>query len=63
MNDDITGPPGMDARRADSDRDVARARGQKNRENEGERSRKRKAGGGPAGQGISSPGRHSALQI
>ncbi|MCA6065068.1 hypothetical protein [Thalassolituus marinus] len=35
MNDDFSGPPGMDARRADGDRDVAWARGLKNRENEG----------------------------
>ena len=28
MNDDFSGPTGMDARRADSDRDVARARGE-----------------------------------
>jgi len=28
MNDDFSGSPGMDARRADSDRGVARARGQ-----------------------------------
>ncbi|MDK2776753.1 MAG: hypothetical protein KYX62_03750 [Pseudomonadota bacterium] len=35
MNDDFSGPPGMDAWRARSDRDVAWARGQKNRENEG----------------------------
>ena len=28
MNDDFSGPPGMDARRARSDRDVAWARGQ-----------------------------------
>ena len=34
MNDDFSGPPGMDARRADGDRDVAWARGLKNRENE-----------------------------
>ena len=36
MNDDFSGPPGMDARRADSDRDVARARGQEKQENEGD---------------------------
>ena len=35
MNDDFSGPPGKDARRADGDRDVAWARGLKNRENEG----------------------------
>tara|TARA_B100001109_G_scaffold193573_1_gene160122 strand:- start:12554 stop:12655 length:102 start_codon:yes stop_codon:yes gene_type:complete len=28
MNADFSGLPGMDARRAESDRDVARARGQ-----------------------------------
>ncbi|MCA6064052.1 hypothetical protein [Thalassolituus marinus] len=44
MNDDFSGPPGMDARRADGDRDVAWARGLKNRENEGERSRSEKLG-------------------
>ncbi len=43
-NDDFSDPPGMDARRARSDRDVARARGQKNRVSKGLRATKREAG-------------------
>ena len=34
MNDDFSGPTGMDAQRADGDRDVAWARGLKHRDNE-----------------------------
>ncbi len=43
-NDGFSDPPGMDARRARSDRDVARARGQKNRVSKGLRATKREAG-------------------
>ncbi len=42
-NDDFSDLPGMDARRARSDRDVARARGQKNRVSKGLRATKREA--------------------
>jgi len=43
-NDDFSDPPGMDARRARSDRDVVRARGQKKRESKDLRPTKREAG-------------------
>ena len=44
MNDDFSDPPGMDARRVRSGRDVARARGQKKRESKDLRPTKREAG-------------------
>jgi len=46
-NDGFFDPPGMDARRARSDRDVARARGQKNRVSKDLRATKREAGSLP----------------
>ena len=44
-NDGFSDPPGMDAWRVRSDRDVARARGQKNRVSKDQRATKREAGG------------------
>jgi hypothetical protein len=46
-NDGFSDPSGMDARRARSDRDVARARGQKNRVSKDLRATKREAGSLP----------------
>jgi len=46
-NDGFFDPPGMDARRARSDRDVAWARGQKNRVSKDLRATKREAGSLP----------------